>query len=200
MSNSFNFVGTVGKNAEVRHLPSGQAVLSVSVANHVGFGERRQTIWISVSLWGKRAEGTLKNFLSTGQEVFVSGELTLREYQANDGTMKISLDVNATTIDLVGKREDKYESQPPVIPAPPSGQYVDSNVLPSHYYTENSWDTPGSDGQNKRQHGLVAMNEKHQKAWKAARFSPEGIAKAAAEKTGLKYPENGAPYDDDIPF
>jgi single-strand DNA-binding protein len=127
MSNSFNFVGTVGKNAEVRHLPSGQAVLSVSVANHVGFGERRQTIWISVSLWGKRADSSLKNFLIPGQEVFVSGELTLREYQANDGTMKTSLDVNATTIDLVGKREEqipnKYETQPPVISTPSAGQY-----------------------------------------------------------------------------
>lgn len=106
MSNVFSCVGTVGRDAEVRYLPSGQAVLNVNIANNIGFGDKQQTIWIRVALWGKRAEGNLKTFLVKGQQVFVSGELTTSEYKANDGTMRTSLELNANILDLVGKRSD----------------------------------------------------------------------------------------------
>ena len=107
MSNVFSFTGTVGRDAEVRATPSGQSVLNVTVANNVGFGDRQQTLWIRVALWGRRAEGSLQNYLKKGQQVFVSGELTQREYQANDGTTRTSLELNANIVDLVGKRNDQ---------------------------------------------------------------------------------------------
>jgi single-strand DNA-binding protein len=107
MSNVFSFAGICGNDAEVRYLPTGTAILNVSVANTVGYGERRQTQWIRVALFGKPAEGTLKDYLKKGTHVFVSGELIAREYKANDGSMKTSLDLNANVIDLVGgKRTD----------------------------------------------------------------------------------------------
>ena len=132
MSNVFSCTGTIGRDAEVRYLPSGQAVLNVSVANNVGFGDRQQTVWLRVVLWGKRAEGSLKDYLKKGQQVFVSGELTMSEYKANDGTMKTSLELNATILDLVGKRNDASA------PAPmPSNSYnapaPAANYAPSSY-------------------------------------------------------------------
>lgn len=124
MSNVFSFVGTCGRDAEVRYLPSGQAVLNVNVANNIGFGDKQQTLWIRVALWGKRAEGNLKGFLVKGQQVFVSGELTMSEYKANDGTMRTSLELNANIIDLVGKRNEggqpapqNYQSAPASAPS-----------------------------------------------------------------------------------
>ena len=114
MSNIFTFTGTVGADAVVRYTGSGQAVLSVRVANNVGFGERQQTLWINCSLWGKRAEGNLKDYLKKGQQVFVSGELTTREYQANDGTTKTGLELNANILDLVGGKSDTTQRiEPP---------------------------------------------------------------------------------------
>ena len=112
MSNVVSFTGTVGRDAEVRTTPNGQVVLNVTVANNIGFGDRQQTLWVRVALWGKRAEGQLQNYLKKGQQVFVSGELTQREYQANDGTMKSSLELNANIIDLLGKRNEQSASQP----------------------------------------------------------------------------------------
>ncbi|MCK4841085.1 MAG: single-stranded DNA-binding protein [Methylococcales bacterium] len=111
MSNVFSFTGTVGRDAEVRVTPSGQSVLNFTVANNIGFGDRQQTLWVRVALWGKRAEGALQNYLKKGQQVFVSGELSQREYQANDGTTKTSLELNANIVDLVGKRNDQGQSQ-----------------------------------------------------------------------------------------
>jgi single-strand DNA-binding protein len=129
MSNVFSFTGTVGRDAEVRYIPSGQAVLTVAVANNIGFGDKQQTLWIRVNLWGKRAEGQLQNYLKKGQSIFVSGELTQREYQANDGTTKTSLELNANILDLVGgKRESEgtQEQRPQQRPAKPAQQQRDN--------------------------------------------------------------------------
>ncbi|MFZ2449371.1 MAG: single-stranded DNA-binding protein [Methylovulum miyakonense] len=106
MSNVFSFTGTVGRDAEVRYTPAGLAVLNVSVANNIGFGDKQQTLWIRVALFGKRAEGSLQNYLKKGQQVFVSGELSMSEYKANDGTMRTTLELNANILDLVGKRNE----------------------------------------------------------------------------------------------
>jgi single-strand DNA-binding protein len=111
MSNVFSFTGTVGRDAEVRYTPSGLAVLNVTVANNIGFGDKQQTLWVRVALFGKRAEGNLQNYLKKGQQVFVSGELTQNEYKANDGTMKTSLELNANIVDLLGKRNETSQPQ-----------------------------------------------------------------------------------------
>lgn len=130
MSNVFSFTGTVGRDAEVRYTPSGMPVLSVTVANNIGFGDKQQTLWIRVALFGKRAEGQLQNYLKKGQQVFVSGELTQNEYKANDGTTKTSLELTANIIDLIGKRNDgsgaqNYPSQSS--PARPTAQQNNQN-------------------------------------------------------------------------
>ena len=111
MSNVFSFTGTIGRDAEVRYAPSGLAVLTVTVANNVGFGDKEKTLWIRVTLFGKRAEGQLQNYLKKGQQVFVSGELTQNEYQAKDGTTKTSLELNANIIDLIGKKNEASQPQ-----------------------------------------------------------------------------------------
>jgi single-strand DNA-binding protein len=112
MSNVFSGVCTVVRDSEVKYLPSGQAVLNVTVANNQGFSDKQKSIFIRVALFGKRAEGKLQDYLKKGQQVFVSGELTQSEYQANDGTTKTSLELNANIIDLVGgKREGGQDQQ-----------------------------------------------------------------------------------------
>ncbi len=111
MSNVFSFTGTIGRDAEVRYAQSGLAVLNFTVANNIGFGEKQQTLWIRVALFGKRAEGQLQNYLKKGQQVFVSGELTQSEYKANDGTTKTSLELNANIIDLIGKKNESNQPQ-----------------------------------------------------------------------------------------
>jgi single-strand DNA-binding protein len=142
MSNVFSFTGACGNDAEVRYSAAGLAVLNVNVANNVGYGDRRQTIWIRVALFGKLAEGTLKDYLKKGQQVFVSGELTQREYRANDGTIKNSLELTANIIELIGKKNDTgfqqaQPSYPPATakptssaPAQPSGGHDNFNDAP----------------------------------------------------------------------
>jgi single-strand DNA-binding protein len=113
MSNVFSCTATVGRDAEVRYLQSGAAILTVTVANNVGFGDKQKTNWIRVNVWGKKAESKLIDFLKKGQQVFVSGELTVNEYQAKDGTTKSNLELNASIVDLIGSKKEGGQQQAP---------------------------------------------------------------------------------------
>ena len=106
MSNVYTALCTVTRDCEVRYLTSGGAVLTVNVANNQGFGDKQTTMFIRVSLFGKRVEGNLKDYLLKGQQVNISGELKQAEYQAKDGTTKTSLELNAHIIELVGGRKE----------------------------------------------------------------------------------------------
>jgi single-strand DNA-binding protein len=134
MSNVFSCICNVSQDATVKYLASGQAVLNVSVANNVGFGDNQKTVWIRVALWGKRAEGTLAEYLKKGQAVFISGEMTTNEYTKQDGTKGFQVEVNANILDLVGGKRsenataahESYQADPypPAAYAPqPAPQY-----------------------------------------------------------------------------
>jgi len=113
MSNIFTCVGTITRDAEVRYSASGMAVLNVNIANNQGFGDKKKTIFIRCALFGKKAEGSLKDYLLKGTQILVSGELTLNEYQANDGTTKSNLELNANIIDLVGSKKEGGQAPQP---------------------------------------------------------------------------------------
>jgi single-strand DNA-binding protein len=111
VSNNFNAVVRVAKDAEVRTTANGNTVLSFTAASNTGYGDKQQTLWLRVSLWRNNA-GNLQPYLTKGAQCFISGELTQREYQANDGTTKTSLELNANILDLVGGRRESEGQQP----------------------------------------------------------------------------------------
>ena len=144
MSNVFSFTGAIVADAVVRYAPSGTAILSVRVANNVGFGDKQQTLWIQVSLFGKRAESGIVPYLKKGQQVFISGELTTREYQANDGTTRTSLDLIANILDLVGKKggEPSQSGQENYPSAPASRAHTPAPAQPSGHDAPYDDDIP----------------------------------------------------------
>jgi single-strand DNA-binding protein len=93
----------------LRFIPSGAGVLTFNAASSTGFGDKQQTMWIRVSYW--RNPEKLQPFLLKGGQVFVSGELTQREYD-KDGQTRTSLELNATVIDLVGGKKESSQAQP----------------------------------------------------------------------------------------
>lgn len=103
--NLLAMTGNLGRDAEVKAL-GGSTVCNFAVALSSGWGDKKTTTWINCSVWGKQAEGQLPSYLKKGQHVALTGELSTREYQAKDGTMKTSLELRVGTIDLIGKRDD----------------------------------------------------------------------------------------------
>ena len=99
--NIFTFTGNLGKDCEVRATQSGMTVCSFSVAVKAGYGDNQKTTWVACTLFGKRAEGQLPQYLTKGAQVAISGEAFLDEWQ-KDGVTNKMLKVNVDKLDLIG--------------------------------------------------------------------------------------------------
>lgn len=112
MSGVYSAVGRIGRDAEQRYTQSGTSVAGFPVAVDVGFGDNKQTLWLDCSLWGKRAEGGLIQYLTKGQQVHVIGEIATREFQKRDGAQGFAVTLKLSEIDLVGgggQRQGGYQ-------------------------------------------------------------------------------------------
>lgn len=98
-------IGRVGRDAEVKEA-AGSKVCSFSVACDQGYGDRKSTNWIRVSIWGSRGD-KLAPMISKGQRVAVRGSLETRE---KDG--KVYLEVRADELELLGGGETRGNDKP----------------------------------------------------------------------------------------
>jgi len=109
--NCYNFTGRLAADAETKYSKSGTCITSFRAANGYGYGDNKGTNWVTVKLFGKQAEGLGKLGLQKGQQVAVSGELRVSEYEKRDGTQGYSVEVHNATVSLIGgKPESKPEN------------------------------------------------------------------------------------------
>jgi single-strand DNA-binding protein len=103
-------VGRLGRDPEVRYLPSGQSVASFSLAtsdNYTDRGGQRQerTEWHNIVVFGKQAE-LCGQYLKKGREVYVEGRIQTRQYEAKDGSGKRSrTEIVAQRVQFLGGRQ-----------------------------------------------------------------------------------------------
>ena len=106
--NSVVLVGNLTRDPELRHTPSGTAVttLRIAVNDRVKRGEEWQdaAYYFDVTVWGRTAENCAQ-YLAKGRPVGVQGKLTWREWDAQDGTKRQSVEVVADNIQFLGGRE-----------------------------------------------------------------------------------------------
>jgi len=106
--NSISIAGSLGRDAEVRYLNSGDPVCSFSIADSQG--RDKPTIWWSCSLFGKRAEA-LAPYLTKGQSVTVVGVVSEREFTDKNGNHRKSMDVRVNEVSLQGGRKESQEDR-----------------------------------------------------------------------------------------
>lgn len=129
--NKLTAVGRVGADAEQRYLESGTALMTFPVAVDIGYGEKKSTQWYRCTIFGKRAEGKLVDYIKKGQQVVIEGEPKLNEYTTKDGDTKANIEVNVSDVVLVGSHPDQVEEKPVTQPAPapaPQAQSFDDDV------------------------------------------------------------------------
>lgn len=103
---SLTIAGNLGKDAEPRRTPNGDAVTSFNVAVEEKKGGDKRTLWFECNLWGKRGE-SLAPYLLKGGKVSVSGEFSTREH---DG--KTYLTLRAEQVTLLGNAQDAPRNDP----------------------------------------------------------------------------------------
>ena len=71
--------GNIGSDAVTRST-SNNEVTSFNVGVRQGFGDKQSTNWYRCNIWGERGR-KIAEYLLKGAKVFVTGELTIGEYQ-----------------------------------------------------------------------------------------------------------------------
>lgn len=101
-------LGKLGGDVEVKDV-NGTALAKFSVAQNVGYGDKKSVNWFNVSIWGGQAKSNFVDYLKKGQMVQVVGELSTREYNG-----KTYLEVRSYSCNLAGgsPQNNQQQSQP----------------------------------------------------------------------------------------
>ena len=113
-------IGNLGSNPEQRFTPAGDPVTTFSVATSRRYGEKDETTWFRVSVWGKQAE-SCQTYLHKGAKVLVEGRLrpdsngNPATFQRKDGTTGASFEVTAENVRFL---DGKADSEPAGLDVP----------------------------------------------------------------------------------
>lgn len=116
---SFNkvlLIGNAGRDPEVRHLESGIAVASFTLATTERYKDRNgvmqdQTEWHNIVCWRNLAELSEK-YISKGTQIFVEGKIRTRSWTDQTGQKRFTTEIVADNIRLLGRKGDSNSSAP----------------------------------------------------------------------------------------
>jgi single-strand DNA-binding protein len=135
-------VGHLGRDPEIKHLPSGTALATMSVATTEKWkdkvsGERKEeTEWHRVVVFGRSAD-YVGQFAKKGSLVYVLGKLKTRKWQDAEGNDKYSTEV---VVDFRGE-VTVYNANPKQ--SQPEGRYIQSPAVTQAASEANSVFNPG---------------------------------------------------------
>jgi single-strand DNA-binding protein len=108
--NRVTLVGRLTRDPELRHIPSGTAVLELGLAVN-GRQQDESGNWVDkpnffdVKVYGRQAE-TLAQHLQKGRRVGIDGRLDWRSWEAQDGSKRSKVDVVAQNVQFLDSRGD----------------------------------------------------------------------------------------------
>lgn len=122
--NKVILIGNLGRDPEIRYMPSGSAICNVTIATSRKWKDKssgdmqEETEWHKVSLFDRLAE-VAGEYCKKGKPVYIEGRLKTRKYTDKDGIEKYSTEVIASDLVLLGDREGG-ERAPRPAPARPA--------------------------------------------------------------------------------
>ena len=123
--NKIILIGNLTRDPELKTTPNGYSVCEFTIAVNDRNARRQpngqeSAQFFRISAWRQLGENC-QRYLAKGRKVFVSGPLTARTYQANDGTTRVSLEVQADDVEFLSSRNDDQAggyAPAPAAPAP----------------------------------------------------------------------------------
>ena len=111
--NKVILVGNLGRDPEVRYLPSGDPVANVTIATSSRYKSKtgemvEETEWHRVTFFGRLAE-IVSQYLKKGRSIYVEGRIKTRKYTDKDGQEKYATDIIASEMQMLGSREGMGE-------------------------------------------------------------------------------------------
>jgi len=103
--------GNLTTDPELRSLPSGTSVCELRVACNSRRKDQASGEWVdkpnyfNVKVWGAQGENAAR-YLSKGRPVAIDGRLDWREWEAQDGAKRQTIDIIADSVQFLGSRDD----------------------------------------------------------------------------------------------
>jgi single-strand DNA-binding protein len=106
--NKVILVGNLGRDPEMRYMPSGDALASFSIATTDNWKDKNgqkqeRTEWHRISMFGKQAE-IAGEYLKKGSSVYIEGRLQTRKWQDKEGNERQTTEVVADRMQMLGGR------------------------------------------------------------------------------------------------
>jgi single-strand DNA-binding protein len=105
--------GHLGSAPELRHTKDGQVVTNLSLAVEQGYGDRKRTEWVRVTLWGEAQSAAVVKNLSTGDLISVTSEsFRVSAWTSKDGSIHGQLEITARRVDYIITKRNPSEASP----------------------------------------------------------------------------------------
>lgn len=103
--NNVNLIGNLTRDPELRYSTGANqtAICKFTVAVNDGYGDKQQTSFILVTVFGKQAESCGK-YLVKGRKAAITGRIQTGSYE-RDGRIVYTTDVIASHVEFLGGRE-----------------------------------------------------------------------------------------------
>jgi single-strand DNA-binding protein len=138
-------VGRLGKDPEIRSLPSGTSVTKFSIATDEKFTDKsgqkqERTEWHNIVAWGKLAE-ICGQYLRKGKLVYIDGSIRTDSWDDKEtGVKKYRTEIIAKDMQMLDKKGDDegggysggggYTRKPAAAGAPAGGEIEDDDEVP----------------------------------------------------------------------
>lgn len=136
--NSIVVAGRLGKDPELKSLPSGSTVTNFTVATSMKYKDKsgniqESTEWFNCIAFGKTAD-TVAKFFKKGKEIYLEGRLQTRSWD-KDGVKQYRTEVIVSNFQFVGYDKDENiprETSAPQVQSPEgSPDYPVDEIDPS---------------------------------------------------------------------
>lgn len=107
--NKVILIGNLGSDPEVRYMPNGNAVTTISIATSEGWKDREtgeqqeRTEWHRVVFFNRLAE-IAGEYLKKGSKIFVEGSLRTRKWQDKSGNDRYTTEIVASEMQMLDSR------------------------------------------------------------------------------------------------
>lgn len=109
--NKLILIGNLTADPQLRTTPNGVSVCDFNLAVNERKGGESAATYFRVTAWRQLGENCHK-YLAKGRKVFVSGPVSARTYQAQNGETRVSLEVTAEDVEFLSSRQESGEAAP----------------------------------------------------------------------------------------
>ena len=126
--NKFIGSGRLVKDPECRYTQTGKCVCTFTLAMTDGWGDNAKSTFLPIVVWEKMGEACANN-LCKGQAVVVEGRMSVRSYEAQDGTKRYVTEVIAQHVEFGAKPKGAATASEPASDEL-GGEYVPDEEIP----------------------------------------------------------------------